>query len=58
MSDLEKYLKYYFLENYLFEDVSKNFQKNGYLNSEEFFSIIIWKSNRTKTNVRRGIEKS
>ncbi len=58
MDNLEKYLKYYFLEEYLFNDVSKNFQKHEYLTPEEFFAIIIWKSNRAKTNVRRGIEKS
>ncbi|MDD4873468.1 MAG: hypothetical protein PHE15_00595, partial [Dehalococcoidales bacterium] len=58
MGDLEKYLKYYFLEDYLFNDVSKNFQEHGYLTPEEFFAIVIWKSNRAKTNVRRGIEKS
>ncbi|MBI2633955.1 MAG: hypothetical protein HYW80_01440, partial [Parcubacteria group bacterium] len=54
----EKYLKYYFLEDYLFNDVSKNFQERGYLTPEEFFAIVIWKSNRVKTNVRRGIGKS
>jgi len=58
MDNLEKYLKYYFLEDYLFNEVSKNFQKRGYLIPEEFFAIVIWKSNRAKTNVRRGIEKS
>ena len=58
MDDLEKYLKYYFLEDYLFNDVSKNFQEHGYLTPEEFFAIVIWKSNRAKTNVRRGIKKS
>lgn len=58
MDNLEKYLKYYFLENYLFNEVGKIFQKRGYLTPEEFFAIVIWKSNRAKTNVRRGIEKS
>ncbi len=58
MNGLGKFLKYYFLEDYLFNEVSKHFQKNGYLTSEEFFSIVIWKSNRAKTNIRRGIEKS
>lgn len=58
MSDFEKYLNYYFLENYLFNEVSKNFQKRGYLTPEEFFAIVIWKSNRVKTNVRKGIEKN
>jgi len=51
-------LKYYFLECYLFDDVNKNFQKNGCLTSEEFFAIVIWKSNRAKTIVRKGIGKS
>ena len=58
MDNLEKYLKYYFLEDYLFNNVNNNFQKNGYLTPEEFFAIVIWKSNRAKTNIRRGIEKS
>src|SRR3989344_27547 len=58
MENLEKYLKYYFLENYLFNDVHKNFQKREHLTPEEFFAIVIWKSNRAKTNVRRGIIKS
>lgn len=58
MKDLEKYLKYYWLEDYLFSGVNKNFQKRGYLTPEEFFAIVIWKSNRAKTNVRKGIIKS
>src|SRR3989338_10895420 len=58
MENLEKDLKYYFLENYLFNDVHKNFQKREHLTPEEFFAIVIWKSNRAKTNVRRGIIKS
>jgi len=58
MENLEKYLKYYWLENYLFDNVNKSFHNRGHLNPEEFFAIVIWKSNRAKTNVRRGIIKS
>lgn len=58
MENSEKYLKYYWLENYLFGDVNKNFHNRGYLTPEEFFAIVIWKSNRAKTNVRKGIIKS
>lgn len=58
MEDLKKYLEYYFLENYLLNDVKKNFWKRGYLTPKEFFAIIIWKSNRSKTRVRKGIEKN
>lgn len=58
MTNLKNYLKYYFLEDYLFGEVHKNFKKRGYLTPEEFFAIVIWKSNRAKTGVRNGIKKS
>jgi len=46
------YHKYYFLEDYLFNEVRNNFLKNGFLTPEEFFCIIIWKANRAKTRIR------
>lgn len=52
------YLKYYFLENYLFEIVNKNFYKNRCLAPEEFLAIIIWKRNASKTKVIEGINVS
>ena len=58
MGDLEKYLKYYFLEDYLFNDVNKNFQRRGYLTPKEFFAIIIWKRNASKTKILNGIKKN
>ena len=58
MGDLEKYLKYYFLEDYLFNDVNKNFQRRGYLTPEEFFAIVIWKRNASKTKILNGIKKN
>lgn len=51
------YLKYYFIEDYLFREVRKNFKNNGYLSPEEFFCIIIWKSNRAKTAIKRKLLK-
>lgn len=57
MGDFEKYLNYYFLENYLFNEVSKNFQKRGYLTPEEFFAIVIWKRNASKTKILNGIKE-
>jgi len=51
------YLKYYFLEDYLFGEVNKNFKKRGCLTPEEFFCIIIWKSNRAKTAIKRKLLK-
>ncbi|PIZ86954.1 MAG: hypothetical protein COX92_02190 [Candidatus Nealsonbacteria bacterium CG_4_10_14_0_2_um_filter_40_15] len=58
MENLEKYLKYYFLEDYLFDDVHKNFQKRGSLSPEEFFAIVIWKRNASKTKILSSIKKS
>src|ERR1017187_9320860 len=56
--ELREYLRYYFLEEYLFGEVHANFEKNKTLTPEEFLAIIIWKSNRSKTNVADGIEAS
>lgn len=58
MKDLKEYKKYYFLEEYLFEEVSKNFKANGCLTPEEFFAIVIWKRNASKTKIRDGIKSS
>lgn len=55
---MKKYLKYYFLEDYLFKTVNKNFHRNKYLTSEEFLAIIIWKRNASKTKVVDGINTS
>lgn len=55
MENLNLYKKYYFLEEYLFKEITNSFNKNHYLADEEFFSIIIWKSNRAKTKVLKGI---
>jgi hypothetical protein len=49
------YLKYYDLERYLFEDVSKRFQKEGSLSAFDFFSIVIWKANRAKSHIARKL---
>lgn len=57
MKNLAGYLKYYFLEDYLFKEVSEKFKLNKYLTAEEFFGIVIWKSNRAKTQVLKGIKK-
>lgn len=54
--DLNRYLDYYNLEEYLFREVNANFQKNRTLTPEEFLAIIIWKSNRSKTNVVYGFQ--
>lgn len=59
MKNLKKYLKYYFLEtNYLLDEVTKKFRKNHALTAEEFFAIVIWKRNPSKTKILQGIKKS
>jgi len=50
------YSKYYDLESYLFNEVSSNFSKRGYLTAEEFFCIIIWKANRAKSKIAKKFE--
>ncbi|MDD4110583.1 MAG: hypothetical protein PHS54_03410 [Clostridia bacterium] len=58
MENLTFYKKYYLIEKYLFDEVSKNFYNRHFLTKEEFFVIIIWKSNRSKTKVLDGIKST
>ena len=53
--DLDNWLRLYNLEDYLFDMVSARFQADGTLNAYDFFAIVIWKSNRTKTKIRDGL---
>jgi hypothetical protein len=46
------YLHYYNLEDYLFTEVTKSFRDRGYLTPEEFFSIVIWKANRSRISLQ------
>lgn len=45
---LSDYLKYYNLERYLFEEVTKKFKEEGQLGAFDFFCIVMWKANRAK----------
>jgi hypothetical protein len=52
-------IAYYNLENFLLSEVRGRFQKNEFIEAFDFFSIIIWKSNRSKSKVaNRLINKS
>ncbi len=56
--NIKDYLKYYWLETeYLEKEVRAFFHKNHYLTPEHFLAIIVWKSNRSKTKVIKGIQK-
>jgi hypothetical protein len=47
--------KFYDLENYLFEEVSRCFSKHGYLEAFDFFCIVIWKANRSKSKIAKRL---
>lgn len=47
----EEYLNYYNLEEYLFSDVSNRFKADGYITAFDFFCIVIWKANRSKSKM-------
>jgi hypothetical protein len=51
------YLRYYPLEDYLFKEVSEKFNQVGYLDAFDFFCIIIWKSNRSKSTIAKRLLK-
>lgn len=54
----EHFSNYANLENYIFSEVKNNFFSRHFLTPEEFFCIIIWKSNRAKGRIKRLLEKS
>jgi hypothetical protein len=54
---LVDYCRYYDLETFLFEDVSKRFHDHGSIGAFDFFSIIIWKANRAKSLTAKRLRK-
>jgi hypothetical protein len=50
-----EYEKYYDLETYLFAEVGPRFAAQGALNPFDFFCIIIWKANRSKSIIARRL---
>jgi hypothetical protein len=49
------YRNFYDLENYLFEEVSRRFSEHGYLEAFNFFCVIIWKANRSKSKIAKRL---
>ena len=41
----------YHLERYLFENVTPRFQQFGVLSTFDFFCVVVWKANRSKSKV-------
>lgn len=56
MEKLQNYSKYYFLENYLFGEVGVNFIGKKSLTPFDLFAIAIWKANRNKGRIKKGIQ--
>jgi thermostable 8-oxoguanine DNA glycosylase len=54
--ELGKCLELYDIEDYLFDKVRKRFEEKDTLEPFDFFAIVAWKSNRTKTKIRRGLD--
>ncbi len=52
------YRKYCDLESYLFGEVNKRFQDNHWLDAFDFFCIIIWKANRSKSKIAAKLKKA
>jgi len=48
MENLKDYLKYYWLEGYLFKKVSERLRNNQDFNAKDFLAVVTWKSSRTK----------
>lgn len=48
---MRDYIELYNLEGYLFSKVGPSFRSTGHLSSFDFFCIIIWKANRSKSKV-------
>jgi hypothetical protein len=49
------YVEYANLGSYLFSTVRKRFFDQGFLYAFDFFSIVIWKSNRSKSNIAKRL---
>jgi hypothetical protein len=49
--EITDYRKLYDLEGYLFGEVSERYAKTGTISAFEFFSIVVWKANRSKSKI-------
>jgi hypothetical protein len=49
------YARYYSLERYLFSEVSQHFKASNQLSVFDFFCIVIWKANRSKSKVAKRL---
>lgn len=57
IKEIEKYIKLYDIEKYLFSIIGPNVKKNGFLSFEDFYQICMWKSVRPKKRYIANKEK-
>ena len=56
-SDLD-FRVFYEIEPYLFDSVSRCFAEKHVINAMDFFCIVIWKANRSKSKIARRLMAS
>ena len=54
--ELAECLKLYDIEGYLFDQVGPRFRDEDAMEPFDFFAIVTWKSNRTKTKIKKGLD--
>lgn len=52
-----RFLQYYDLESYLFDTVRQRFRDDGFLSAFDFFCIVVWKANRSKSRIARRLRQ-
>jgi hypothetical protein len=55
LGELESPERYYDLEGYLFREVSTKWASHSQLSAFDFFCIVIWKANRSKSRVAKRL---
>mgnify|MGYP001106202592 CR=1 FL=1 len=56
-AEREQLLKLYWLEKYLFEDVHEKFERDEPIDDFDFYCIIYWKRNASKTKIQNSLKE-
>ena len=51
LDSMEDFRQYYHLEPYLIDVVGPRFRKQGTVSQLDFFCIVVWKANRSKSKI-------
>ena len=58
VDECRRLARLYDLERHLFDEVSARFRRDGTLSVADFYAIIVWKSNRTKTKIKKALKEA